>query len=388
MRINQRDTQQGDEDRVLHQGQPFTGEVERTDADGEVLAVNTYVRGVKDGLQRYWYPGGVLQQEETADLGITVGELRRWYPNGQLSYLAVHSGEGVILHQTSWDHEGNLIEERGPDVTAEEDFDRGVRERAAGNAEKARRAFYRASVSGGPDISAKALANLAVLEASTGRIAPAIVMFQEAIATGHPDHAPQSMFNFAIFLQRLGDLARARHYYELAVAGGHPEHSRKALFNLANLSLDQGRVTEACGHFLRAMEPPFLGDTASRAHRRLLEIDSGRLAEAREVYLRAVTDATAAGDTGTATRARDLLFDLDPSYQQPDRVIEIGRRRFTTAEIEDAEWANGRPPRYGSGYLDLYTRDGEHHVLHVDPGDPYDSRGLAALRQLLGPGGL
>ncbi|WP_329117122.1 tetratricopeptide repeat protein [Streptomyces sp. NBC_01465] len=261
-------------------------------------------------------------------------------------------------------------------------FDQGARARAEGRVDDAREAFLRAVAGGDPDIRAKALANLAVLEASAGRSDEARAAFEQAIATGHPEHGPQSLFNFAIFVQRGGELTRARELYEQAIASGHPEHGRKALLNLANLAANQGRLDEACGLFLRAMAPPFLGDTAWRAHRRLVEVDRGRLAAGRAVYLRAIES----GDERTAAHARELLHDLDPQNSVPPRTIQIGRRTFVLSDIEDAEWAGGEPA-YSSGHLDIFTRDGGQHVVFVDLNDPYDRRGYDWLRQHLGQSG-
>lgn len=288
--------------------------------------------------------------------GGEVGEWRHWYPSGQLG-----PAQG------------------DPGLSADAAFELGAEERAAGDVDAARSAFQRAVDTGDPETGPKALANLAVLEASAGRVAQARAAFEQAIATGHPDHAPKSQFNFAIFEQRNGELTHAHELYEQAVTSGHPEHARKALFNLANLKVQQGRVSEACGLFLRAMAPPFLGDTAQRAHRRLIEVDSGRLAEACEVYVRAIADE----DERTAARARSLLHDLDPQYGQAERTICVGNRTFNVADIESAEWAMGRP-RYGSGYVDVYTRDGKLHTVYVDLGDRYDRQGYDALLELLG----
>lgn len=267
---------------------------------------------------------------------------------------------------------------------AREDFDQGVRDRAEGRVDAARAAFLRAADSGHPDIGPMALANLAVLEAQAGRTAQARAAFERAIATGHRDHAPQSLFNYAILQQRHGEPAHARALYRLAVDSGHPEHARKALLNLANLTAEEGDTDEACRLYLRAMEPPFLGDTAHRAHRRLVEVDPGRLAEGREVYLRALTD----GDERTAAQARALLHDLDPGHLLPGEPVVLGAHSFDPADIESAKWATGRRPAYSSGHLDVYTHDGALHTVFLDLSDPYDRRGYEALRRLLGPGHL
>ncbi|MER8041598.1 tetratricopeptide repeat protein [Streptomyces sp. NPDC094032] len=267
---------------------------------------------------------------------------------------------------------------------ARDAFDEAVRERAEGRVDAAREAFVRAADSGHPDIGPMALANLAVLEAQAGRTAQARAAFERAVATGHPDHAPQSLFNYAIFQQRNGEPAHARELYRRTVKTGHPEHARKALLNLANLAAGEGAVDEACGLYLRAMEPPYLGDTAHRAHRRLVEVAPGRLAEGREVYVRAVAD----GDEATAARARTLLYDLDPGHLLPGERIRLGSRTFDPADIESAEWATGRRPTYSSGHLDVYTHDGALHTVFLDLRDPHDRRGYEALRRLLGPGSL
>lgn len=391
MRINQRDTEYGDGHRLLYQGELYTGEVEVTGPDGQVLAVYGYRSGHKSGPQLTWYPDGTKESEGVVDQGMNLGDTRQWHPNGQLATVVSHAPDGVPYRHQRWDESGNLVEDQrlgrpedDPELPAEEAFELGASERAAGNVDGARRAFQRAVATGDPEIGPKALANLAVLEASAGRVAQARAAFEQAIATGHPDHAPQSMFNFAIFQQRNGEPAHARELYERAVASGHPEHARKALFNLANLAVDQGRVSEGCDLFLRAMAPPFVGDTASRAHRRLAQVDSGRDEQAREVYLAAIAGA----DSATAARARSLLREFDLLYASPPRVISLNSREFDLAEIESAEWATGRRPGYSSGYLDVYTHDGGHHVIFVDLRDPYDNRGINALRERPEGGGL
>ncbi|MBD0741093.1 tetratricopeptide repeat protein [Streptomyces sp. CBMA152] len=281
------------------------------------------------------------------------------------------------------------INEQAPDhdvpddaqQTAQAAFDLGAQERTAGNIDAARTAFLRAAATGHPDIGPMALANLAVLEASDGRTEQARTVFAQAIATGHPEHAPKSLFNFAIFEQRNGELAHARELYEQAIADGHPEHARKARFNLANLAAHQGRLGEACGLFLEAMAPPFIGDTAERAHRRLIEVDPSHLAEAREIYLRAITNE----DKETAAQARDLLFDLDPHHILPTDTITLGPREVDLADVESADWATGRRPAYSSGHLDVYTRDGNQYTIFVDLRDRYDRRKYNMLRAHLGP---
>ncbi|MEV5511316.1 toxin-antitoxin system YwqK family antitoxin [Streptomyces orinoci] len=402
MRINQRDTDHDEPGRVRYQERPFTGEVETTAPNGRMIALFTYQDGIRHGPQQTWYADGTRRSEGTVNSGTAVGEWREWHLNGQPAGLVTHTQDGLPLHRRRWDPNGNLIEDRqlnpsgpapaghrdGAAPTADVDqeagmlFDLGALERAAGHVAAARRAFSRAAATGHPDTGPMALANLAVLEASAGRAAQARTAFERAIATGHPDHAPKSLFNYAIFQQRAGELTHARQLYEQAIAGGHPEHARKALFNLANLAARQGHLDESCGLFLRAMAPPFLGDTAQRAHRRLIEVDPGRLGEARQIYLRAMANE----DPQTAERARALLQDLDPLHDIQSAGIHLGTRQFRLADIESAEWATGRRPAYSSGYLDVYTHDGAQHTVFIDLRDPYDSRGYDVLRQHLGPG--
>ncbi|MGF1427205.1 tetratricopeptide repeat protein [Kitasatospora sp. LaBMicrA B282] len=345
MRINQQDTQQDRQGRVLHGGAPYSGEVASTDPDSHRLIT---LVGYREGWPVH---------------------RRRWAGSGEL----VEDAQLPLPQADPADTESARA--------AEGAFAQGAQERNDGNTDAARTLFQRAADSGHPDVGPKALANLAVLEAAAGRTEQARTVFERAIATGHPDHAPQSLFNYAVFRQREGDPAHARELYQQAIATGHLEHARKALFNLGNLAAAEGRTDEAGDLFLRAMAPPFRGETAYRAHRRLREVDPGRLAEAREVYLRAIGSE----ERWTATMAHELLYDLDPEHHVPPPTIEIGRRTFALAEVEAVEWA-GVVPRYGSGHVDVHTRDGEQHTVHLDLGDSEDRRGYDWLQRLnLGP---
>ncbi len=265
-----------------------------------------------------------------------------------------------------------------PDEVAAAWFDLGSLERQEGNTDAARDAFEQAVAAKHPDYSAMALSNLAVLEASAGRDEEARSAFKRTIATGHPEHAPQAMFNLGIFEASHGNAEDARTFYRRAMRTGHPEHARKALFNLANLEARLGRADDACELLLQAMEPPFRGDTAWRAHRRLMEIDPGQIGAAREVYLRAMAGA----DAETAAQARELLQDLDPGYKLPGTVT-IGNRAFGLDDIVGAEWMPARPggaPRL----LGIRTRGSEMHIVAVDPGDPDDRRACSMLRERFG----
>jgi antitoxin component YwqK of YwqJK toxin-antitoxin module len=61
--------------RLLHGGEPFTGELVREHGD-RLLSLETYRDGIGVGPSRTWYDSGILRDERGGD------SVKRWHPNG------------------------------------------------------------------------------------------------------------------------------------------------------------------------------------------------------------------------------------------------------------------------------------------------------------------
>jgi antitoxin component YwqK of YwqJK toxin-antitoxin module len=105
-RVNFDDTDMDASQRVLYQGELFTGEVVETDEDGVVIRVNTYRDGSEDGPQREWFNDGMLRSEYHATGGLPTGESRDWHENGQLSRRQEFDQYGHLRVREQWDENG------------------------------------------------------------------------------------------------------------------------------------------------------------------------------------------------------------------------------------------------------------------------------------------
>ncbi len=112
MRIDKRDSYRDESMLVMYEDEPFTGELESKDADGNVVALFTYYEGITHGPQLQWYPDGQKKAEGVSESGSAIGEWRRWHPNGQLAQVKTFDGNGRQLHVTKWDKDGALIEDK------------------------------------------------------------------------------------------------------------------------------------------------------------------------------------------------------------------------------------------------------------------------------------
>ncbi|MFJ6016689.1 toxin-antitoxin system YwqK family antitoxin [Streptomyces sp. NPDC092952] len=92
--------------RLLHRGEPFTGEVEER-LGGAPVSLDSYVAGVRHGPSREWYEDGTLRSEGTAHGGRAVGVSRERHPNGVLAAeREFPETGGPMLADRQWDEEG------------------------------------------------------------------------------------------------------------------------------------------------------------------------------------------------------------------------------------------------------------------------------------------
>jgi antitoxin component YwqK of YwqJK toxin-antitoxin module len=96
---------------LIHDGEPFTGEVVEKTANGEIVAVTSYVNGREDGPSTEWYPSGQVKARGEARFGEAVGVHQVWHANGQLAAETVFDDQGKRLSNREWDEAGNVIAE-------------------------------------------------------------------------------------------------------------------------------------------------------------------------------------------------------------------------------------------------------------------------------------
>ncbi|WP_371677981.1 toxin-antitoxin system YwqK family antitoxin [Streptomyces sp. NBC_01276] len=97
--------------RVLYLDELFTGEVAEYQ-DGQLVCLDVYLDGIRNGLSRMWYPDGTLKLEGNVLNGVAVGEFREWHPNGILKSRKFFDDDIYSLkEETVWDEEGRLVRE-------------------------------------------------------------------------------------------------------------------------------------------------------------------------------------------------------------------------------------------------------------------------------------
>lgn len=104
--------------RLLYQGELFTGEVEERLGD-RVISLDVYVDGVPDGIEREWYNDGTLRSEGLIRAGRAVGYCRAWHQNGTPVEEQLFNDGGFLVKERKWDEQGNLtrngeVASRGP----------------------------------------------------------------------------------------------------------------------------------------------------------------------------------------------------------------------------------------------------------------------------------
>ncbi|MFJ3959791.1 toxin-antitoxin system YwqK family antitoxin [Streptomyces sp. NPDC090036] len=95
--------------RLLCRDELFTGEVAEYQ-NGQLVCLDDYVNGVRDGSSRAWYPDGTLKLEGTVRNGVALGEFKEWHANGVLKSRQMFDNYLYDLRQESvWDEEGRLV---------------------------------------------------------------------------------------------------------------------------------------------------------------------------------------------------------------------------------------------------------------------------------------
>lgn len=112
MRIDQNDTYVDETQRVFHEDELFTGELEHRDADGNLLELANYYEGVKHGVQEQWYPSGERKTRGISKMGKAVGDWYQWHPDGRPAMHRTFNDNGWPLHVKRWDAEGNLVQDQ------------------------------------------------------------------------------------------------------------------------------------------------------------------------------------------------------------------------------------------------------------------------------------
>lgn len=112
-RVDVDDTEWDDGLFLLHDGEPFTGEVEETDADGRLLALETYRNGLADGDALRWHQNGRLRSEVVSNMGHAVGRAREWHENGQLAAEKTFDEGGRLVEVSMWDEDGAPVAGQG-----------------------------------------------------------------------------------------------------------------------------------------------------------------------------------------------------------------------------------------------------------------------------------
>jgi antitoxin component YwqK of YwqJK toxin-antitoxin module len=103
--------------RLIHNGEPFTGEAVVHGFTGEVTSLVTYVDGLEEGPNREWYEDGPLKSEMTVHSGRVVGSAREWHENGQLARERRFDERGNVATEWLWDENGKPITDQGKPVS-------------------------------------------------------------------------------------------------------------------------------------------------------------------------------------------------------------------------------------------------------------------------------
>ncbi|TWH50377.1 toxin-antitoxin system YwqK family antitoxin [Dulcicalothrix desertica] len=110
MRVSISELDYSDYHVYIYQGKDFTGIAYENSNSGQLLAENSYVDGVLQGISREWYENGQLHYEYYYESGALDGLCKEWYESGQLKIECLYKF-GIIISKKQWNEDGKLIEE-------------------------------------------------------------------------------------------------------------------------------------------------------------------------------------------------------------------------------------------------------------------------------------
>jgi hypothetical protein len=96
------DVEWDDDQRLIVDGVPFSGEAVTYNWLDEVTSLATYVEGFREGVQREWYDGGQLKSEMTVRNGRMVGAARWWGRDGNLVREERHDRTALVKLAPEW----------------------------------------------------------------------------------------------------------------------------------------------------------------------------------------------------------------------------------------------------------------------------------------------
>ncbi|WP_280494994.1 toxin-antitoxin system YwqK family antitoxin, partial [Nocardia farcinica] len=95
-----------DDQRLEHDGEPFTGEVVEQ-VGGQLVSQQFYVDGIAHGPEREWWADGGRKAEGEMRHGMPVGVHRFWHRNGQLAEEREFDDAGRMIRRRKWDENGD-----------------------------------------------------------------------------------------------------------------------------------------------------------------------------------------------------------------------------------------------------------------------------------------
>ncbi len=107
------DCDYSDAHELMYKGVPYTGAVIERGAQGQILSLQHFRRGILDGLSRCWDSKGALQSETDYAFGWPK-YLREWHANGQLKRDVLYhaSPRTGVVHDNAWDKSGQPVDPR------------------------------------------------------------------------------------------------------------------------------------------------------------------------------------------------------------------------------------------------------------------------------------
>jgi antitoxin component YwqK of YwqJK toxin-antitoxin module len=110
MRVSYDELDYSDYSVYTYEDQPFTGMAYENFPNGHLLAEDSYVEGVRQGISKKWYPSGVLYYECYYKYGALHGICREWYENGVLKSDFLYE-YGILVKGKSFGEDGNLTKD-------------------------------------------------------------------------------------------------------------------------------------------------------------------------------------------------------------------------------------------------------------------------------------